>query len=29
VMFDPDGVLRRTENGPDPRFLINDNSGRQ
>ena len=30
VMFDPAGILRRTENGPDPRFLVNDNSnGRQ
>lgn len=28
VMFDPDGVLRRTENGPDPRFLGNDNQGK-
>jgi hypothetical protein len=29
VMFDPAGVLRRAENGPDPRFLVNDNQGRQ
>jgi hypothetical protein len=29
VMFDPEGILRRAENGPDPRFLINDNEGRQ
>jgi outer membrane protein assembly factor BamE (lipoprotein component of BamABCDE complex) len=28
VMFDPDGVFRRAENGPDPRFLGNDNQGR-
>jgi hypothetical protein len=28
VMFDPSGVLRRAENGPDPRFLGNDNQGR-
>ena len=25
VMFDPKGVLQRAENGPDPRFLANDN----
>ena len=25
VMFDPTGVFRRAENGPDPRFVINDN----
>ena len=28
VMFDPTGVFRRAENGPDPRFVINDNNGR-
>jgi hypothetical protein len=28
VMFDPAGVFRRAENGPDPRFLANDNQGR-
>jgi hypothetical protein len=28
VMFDPSGVFRRAENGPDPRFLGNDNQGR-
>ena len=29
VMFDPAGVLQRAENGPDPRFMGNDNnSGR-
>ena len=29
VMFDPTGVFRRAENGPDPRFVINDNNGRE
>lgn len=28
VMFDPEGVFRRAENGPDPRFLGNDNQGK-
>ncbi len=28
VMFDPEGVFRRAENGPDPRFVINDNQGK-
>jgi hypothetical protein len=27
VMFDPRGVFQRAENGPDPRFLANDNRG--
>ena len=25
VMFDPEGIFRRAENGPDPRFIGNDN----
>lgn len=29
VMFDPNGIFRRAENGPDPRFIINDNHGRE
>jgi hypothetical protein len=28
VMFDPQGIFRRAENGQDPRFLANDNNGR-
>lgn len=28
VMFDPGGVFRRAENGPDPRFIGNDNQGK-
>jgi hypothetical protein len=29
MMFDPEGILRRAENGPDPRFLGgDDNRGR-
>ncbi len=28
VMFDPQGVLRRAESGPDPRFVINDGNSK-
>lgn len=29
VMFDGAGVFRRAENGPDPRFIVNDGHQRQ
>lgn len=29
VMFDEAGVFRRAENGPDPRFIVNDGGERQ
>lgn len=29
VMFDEAGVFRRAENGPDPRFIVNDGHQRQ
>lgn len=29
VMFDEAGVFRRAENGPDPRFIVNDGKQRQ
>jgi hypothetical protein len=29
IMFDPGGVFRRAESGPDPRFVVNDHKGRE